>query len=241
MIPFGLSSLMTVSLPMARRATKCVPVDEPIPGFSAFFLFDEGSGTTVLDHSGNEYHGAISGTPVWGATGLTFAAGGYADCGTGAGLNLTNQDHTLIYVCTPASTSLEAIFGKVTFNPNECGLAQNGGKFTYYYRSALAPDAIAANAAYTAGTPYMVTCRRAGTTRTIHIGTTKQTATGTTDIAPDTSAMSFYIGRRTSGGSTFTGVNHAGLVYPVALTDAQLYHNYVYLKDLLAARGVTLA
>ena len=75
MIPFGLSSLMTVSLPIARRANQCF-----VPGATAIYLCNEGSGTALTDRSGNDYHGTFgagAAAPTWSAEGLVFAGGQY--------------------------------------------------------------------------------------------------------------------------------------------------------------------
>ncbi|MBN1363155.1 MAG: discoidin domain-containing protein [Sedimentisphaerales bacterium] len=57
----------------------------------AHYTFDEGSGTTVGDSSGNGNHGTTQGSPAWVAAGkiggaMEFSGDDYVDCGDGASL-----------------------------------------------------------------------------------------------------------------------------------------------------------
>ncbi len=67
------------------------PVQLAATGLAAYYTFDEGSGTTAKDTSGNGNNGTINGNPQWvaGKIGgaLSFdGAGNYVDCGKGASL-----------------------------------------------------------------------------------------------------------------------------------------------------------
>jgi len=253
MIPFGLSSLMTVPLPIARRATKCVPVDEPIPGAAALWLFDEGQGQVLTDYSGNGNHGQLGSAagadtndPAWGATGLTFdGADNYVTMGTAAGLNVGNADFTLLAVVSPAIESLvtaHALIGKVTTSTNRFDLNLYANKFRALYRGSDAAITISSDANYALATPQMVTFTRAGNALNLYVGATLQAASASISTEADTAAVAFTLGASNNGGIYFyAGGYHAAAVYATALTAAQIYHNYVYLKNLLAPRGVTLA
>ncbi len=247
MIPFGLSSLMALSLPIARRATKCVPVDEPIPGAAALWLFDDGSGATLTDYSGNSLDGTLGAdgaAPAWGVTGLTFDGGDYVTCGTDAALELGDDDHTLIVVATPTGVSgFQSLLGKLAYsNIEHWGLYLNGAGPTYRCCVNGGVTVYSTGPNVSAGAAAMITTTRSATEITTYTGTTAGTPRATPAGVIDTSARNFNIATRyTVDGQFFTGGIHAAIVYPFALTPAQIVHMYVYLKALLAPRGVTLA
>ncbi len=67
------------------------PVQPAATGLAAYYTFDEGSGTTAKDTSGNGNNGTINGNPQWvaGKVGGALAfdgAGDYVNCGKGASL-----------------------------------------------------------------------------------------------------------------------------------------------------------
>lgn len=243
MIPFGLSSLMTVSLPIGRRTTKCF-----VPGAAAIYLFNEGSGQVLTDYSGNSNGGQLGSTtgadtndPAWGATGLSFDGDDYVTCGTAAGLDFANRDHTLTIAVTPTTTEIEAIAGKPQLDTHSCGLAQVTGKFRFDYRGAGANASINTDAAYATGTPYTVTLMREAAVISMYVNGVKQTATRTITDEPATGAHQFRLGGRSAAGGNFNGTIHAALAYPFALSPAQVAQTHAALKGMLAPRGVTLA
>lgn len=239
MIPFGLSSLMTVSLPIGRRATKCL-----IPGASAVYLFNEGSGTVLRDHSGNGYDGtlgAADAAPTWATEGLAFDAGDYVTCGTphrlfaAAGLPFTVQVATTGasegYLIARARSNTDAartfylrhISGKIYLGMREGGV-------------------IIDNAAPATPTLYTVTWDGAaayyyrgtgpGTDFTANVGTAAEEAVPVT-LGAKSGDPSGY-----SGG--LNGTLNAVTIYPFALAPAQIAQNHAALAGILAARGVTL-
>lgn len=70
-----------------------------IPGLLALYYFTEGSGTTVIDRSGNGRHGTITGTPNW----------------TRGGLSLGTASNLTIPVAYPNTNSIS-----VCFDPTIC-------------------------------------------------------------------------------------------------------------------------
>ncbi|MBN1505589.1 MAG: hypothetical protein JW955_02015 [Sedimentisphaerales bacterium] len=66
------------------------PVQPSAEGLAAHYTFDEGSGTTVADSSGNGNHGTVQGDPLWvpGIIGgaMEFSGNDYVDCGNSASL-----------------------------------------------------------------------------------------------------------------------------------------------------------
>jgi hypothetical protein len=238
MIPFGLASLMTVSLPIARRAMKCL-----MTSATAFYLFDEGSGQVLYDHSGNGNHGTLgagAAAPTWGPTGAVFAGDDKVDCGTAAALNLANQDSTIVVICTPTTANIEGIFGKCKIDKNSWGIGQATGKFRFDFWPASGNFIVTADAAYVTGQPYMVAGVRSGTTLSLYVNGVKQTGTQTVTSEPSTAASPFVIGGR-SGSATFgfNGTIHAGVAVPFALTQGQIDQTCTYFKALLTRRGLT--
>jgi hypothetical protein len=215
-----------------------------VPGYSALYLFNEGTGTTLADYSGNGYHatlGSGAAAPAWGVTGLTYGGDDTTIVGTAAGLNLANQDHTLIVVCSPAGTGAENLIGKSSGGTNRWELATSGGKYRIAFRGSDAAVIVAAPNAYTVGAPAMVTAIRSGTALSLYVGAASQ-ATGAVSTEPNVAALAFAIGSNPAGTSAFyNGAMHAAIVYPIALTEAQIAQNYAYLKALLAPRGVTIS
>jgi hypothetical protein len=71
------------------------PVKAADPDLAAYWKFDEGSGTTASDSSGNGNDGVIHGTPQWAAGkfggAFQFSGDDYIDCGNGASLNIRDQ------------------------------------------------------------------------------------------------------------------------------------------------------
>src|SRR4030042_2336392 len=65
------------------------------PDLAAYWKFDEGSGTTAFDSSGNGNNGNLIGDPKWAAGkyggALEFNGNDYVDCGNGASLNIRDQ------------------------------------------------------------------------------------------------------------------------------------------------------
>lgn len=59
------------SFPSGFPVSDAYPVI-PTDGLMAWYEFDEGSGTALLDKSGNDNDAVLSGSPVWDAEGLTF-------------------------------------------------------------------------------------------------------------------------------------------------------------------------
>jgi len=104
-------STSTIAPALEREATYHWRVDEVQPdgsvvtgdvwkfspgGLVAWWKFDEGSGVTAVDSSGNNLNGTIAGNPAWidGPAGKALKLDGdgdYVDLGNDASLNLTRQ------------------------------------------------------------------------------------------------------------------------------------------------------
>jgi hypothetical protein len=82
-----------------------IPEDTFTRGLVAYWSFDEGSGTTAYDASGNGNHGTIYGakwTQGKSGTGLSFdGVDDYVDCGNAASLNITSAITIEVWVKFP--------------------------------------------------------------------------------------------------------------------------------------------
>ncbi len=87
-------------------------------GLVGYWKFDEGSGTTTADNSGNGNNGVLIGSPSWttGKSGyaLTFNGANYVDCGNAASLHV--QSYTLSAWIRPSA-----------INDSEHRIISNGG------------------------------------------------------------------------------------------------------------------
>lgn len=246
MIPFGLSSLMTVSMPMTRRLAKCL-----VPGYRALYWCNEGAGQVLTDHSGNGYDGTLGSTagadtndPAWGAAGLVFdGTDNFVTVGTAAGLDVGNGDFTLLAAVTPTSNA----GGRYLLGKNAGGSSSRweiggaAGKWRAVHVSAAGAVVKAdADTAYTNGTTYLVTGTRSGNTLSLYIGTAVQAAPGTIAAAASTAAHPLTIGAGPAGTDPLAGTLHVAAIWPFALTPAQVTQTHGALKAALAARGVVL-
>lgn len=256
MIPFGLSSLMTVSLPIGRRATKCL-----VPGASAIYLCNEGTGTTLRDFSGNARDGtlgAAAAAPTWAATGLTFDGGDQVMVGpvtvggTVQNLGTLEVIFSLAAPAAPDSTT-NAILNLTEYSAGNLGYlalgeisgaipgelvtlnSQAGG--TYY--SAKWIDAAGT---VPAGWNHLA-LRWNGANYDIFLNGAQKPATLTPAAGVQLPCSNLILGAMKTGASTygyFVGGLAATALYPTGLTDAQLVQNAGAWRALLAPRGVVL-
>ena len=242
MIPFGLSSLMTVSLPIGRRATKCL-----VSGASAIYLFNEGSGTTLTDYSGNGNHGtfaADAAAPTWTQYGISLDGGDYADCGTGLrGLAAGFTAQVVVNVTADG-------FQHILSNSNGTG-AQGTGWFIRKSDGANGYQVRVYNGAGNHVTVYLAGHKNGtwglvsqvfdGTAITPYAGTTAGTPVACAGMTENTTHPC-QIGKDSGSGSfKLIGGVAAALVYPFGLSSGQIARNFAALEAVLAPRGVTLA
>jgi len=238
MIPFGLAALMTVSLPIARRATKCL-----VPGASAIYLCNEGAGTTLRDYSGNARDGtlgAAAAAPTWGPTGLTFDGGDKAV--------LTSANFATAFASALSVTAVVNPTGTTTGGIVEIGRAV--GALTLVLR-------VVSNRGYLYVQDHSTTLTTAagalpGSTWTdftaTHVwgGAAVAYVDGAQNAASSIASTYTAPGTNTSAigdyaGFAFTGGIAAILLYPFVLTPTQVAQNHAALKAMLAPRGIALA
>lgn len=249
MIPFGLTSLMTLSLPMARRATKCVDVDEPIPGASALWLCNDGAGQVLTDYSGNGYNGTLGSTagddtndPAWAATGLTFDADDFATAGATVAGTAAAYSAIVVFKRTSGtgnayllnSYNITAKSGfRIYLNGGNCYFGQydpDGGG-----TSRLAPAVAAASDAW-----HIATGIWDGAALQLVVDDVASAAVACAGYTAS-AATPITFGRYAEmDGSYFTGGIAYAAYYPFALTPAQVARTHAALKALVAPRGVVL-
>jgi len=250
MIPFGLSSLMTVSLPIGRRATKCL-----VPGASMILLCNEGSGTTVLDYSGNDNEGTLgpaAAAPTWTAEGLTFGGDGdYVDIGILAALASGNPYTIQVVAKFDDTTTTEShIIGQMNavtgIGKAGCYLTKRNtdGKLQFLQFDSDANHTLRGCTSVSAITPgqyYAITGVFDGATMRLYIGDAP-TASVATGFTPDPAHYTRF-GKRpySSTGGYFAGGLAFAAVYPFALTAAQVAQNVAYIRAAIAPpRGIAV-
>jgi len=230
MIPFGLSSLMTVSMPIGRRATKCL-----VPGATAVYLCNEGAGTVLTDFSGNALDGtlgAAGAAPSWGATGLTFETD---DKVTFPAITYPGAFTATWAGNHPTEGSIDIVLADATDATNKIGYNSSGG--SVYLRVGNTTAAGAASPKYTPGTWHTITITRSAAGVVSGYANT----TAYPGIFTDTDSVILSLLGNDSAGNCAEATIGAALLYPFELASTQVAQNHAALRGILAPRGVTLA
>jgi len=250
MIPFGLESLMTLSLPLARRATKCF-----VPGAAAIYLFNEGTGTTLRDFSGNAYDGTLgagAAAPTWTPQGVSYDGGDWINLSSLVPALKGLTEFTLQIVCsTTTSAPHKGIFGAAKLDTNANAIrirdSTNGSADADAVRVQVT-DGTAITSLQLPGrltaTPDLITVRfRGGEVLEARKGLYGTWARETTGVVAATNALetftSFYLGR--AGDFYFrVGADSFFTVYPTFLADAQVDQNCRAINAIMAPRGIDI-
>ena len=240
MIPFGLSSLMTVSMPIARRASKCLP-----PGAVALYLFNEGSGQILHDYSGNGNHGILGselGTdtndPTWTREGATFLTDDYIEVPRFNRL-FAAPDNPFTVTIAFSSAGQGGIFSQTIW------AAENRRTFCLYsltdgriYPIVRGVDSIISNPL---NTPTIFTIVWDGTILSAYKNNVKVNINqpGTAEEEAVKFAR-FGTANNSSDGAWEGGVIYATGFWSRALTNTEVAQAHAYLKGYLAKKGVVL-
>ena len=212
---------MFVSLAPSRQATAANA------GLVAAYGFDEGSGTTVTDQSGNGHNGTVSGT-TWAATGKYGKALQF----NGSSALVTIPDAASLHLTT--GMTLEAWVNPSTVNGNWRDVIYKGND-NYYLEAtssnASKPDAglIAGgsyadaygSAALTANTWSYLAETYDGTTLRLYVNGTQVASTAHTGTI-STSTNPLQIGGDSIYGQNFAGMIDEVRIYNTALTPTQI-------------------
>ena len=243
MIPFGLSSLMTVSLPIGRRSTKCL-----IPGATAVYLCNEGSGTTLTDRSGNGYHGAFAAdaaAPTWTQYGISLDGGDFATCGTAPDASPTGMTvQVLCYATTDANQGIVCKASDSTASGADgFFLAKDATADTWWfnvYNAARAKQSLSMANVATGAWHVITGVVDAANVMALYANQTRMASRECVGISPAT-LQQLTLGRLSYTNTwRLTGGIAAVLLYPFCLTEAQIAWNYGALRALVAPRPIAL-
>lgn len=235
-----------------------------VPGASAIYLCNEGTGTTLTDYSGNGKDGtlgAAGAAPTWGTDGLSFDGGDSVQCGDLGGYAYAFTVAFYVAGNINASSAAQAlagfsrstaavpvpwsrfVIGGIAGDGIDNEVIQVAGQATgdgVVYETAwcdTSPTAIPAGW-HTAGFSWN------GEYYDIYLDGVKRTATANANgHCKLLRASNLVFGGRQyadSIGWFFTGKIGAGVVHPFALTEAQMQQNHRVIRDLLAPRGVDI-
>ena len=253
MIPFGLSSLMTLSLPIGRRATKCL-----VPGAIAYWDCTQLSpdGQTLYDQSGNGYHGTLGSTPgvdtndpVPGPTGLTFDGDDYVALPL---IPSIGAAQVVFYIAAPvtAASDPQYVLGVSVPGPSDFGgivLGSITGGLADEIVTVVQTGGTAARSAWCSASGsvaagwHVLTAAWSGAQYDIILdgAALPITNTGTPTILTPTAAP--YLGRAYSTfGYYLTGIIAAARLYPSGLSAAQAAQNRAYWRAWGRPKGIIL-
>lgn len=198
-----------------------------VPGYTALYRFDEGTGAVLTDYSGNGYNGTLApppATPTWAATGLSFDGGDAVSVTLPATItagsvvavvNPTNFDATRTVFCSRSGSG--TTYGVVYTTATTGILVSSTGSTQYVNGSAVA---------------YNATAITAGTWQTI--------AATTLDLTQNGGACRIGSRAYSTVSNAWLGGMAALVVYPYVLTDAQVAQVHAYFKAITASRGIAL-
>jgi|GEM_PF-4400081 len=203
-----------------------------------YWKFDEGSGTTAADSSGNGNTGAINGSVTWtpGKFGnaLNFdGVSNYVDCGNASSLNL-NPPLTYEAWIYPKSFDSAGVLYFMTKGvaDNNCGIgfgimgtsdASNKGKLFLYNGSAV----VYSTTPLSINNWYHVVTTNDGTTTRLYINGVLNNSSP--QIIKNCVSYNFWIGdRSTYPAFHFNGTIDEARVYSRALSADEIWNHYVH-------------
>lgn len=226
MIPFGLEALMTVSLPIARRLAKCL-----VPGYSALYWCDEGSGTVLTDYSGNGNDGTLgagAAAPTWTPQGLAFVSD---DSASFPAITFTGAFSVFWVGYHPVEGGTDILFAHATDTTNKIGYALSGQNLYVRVGGTTNPGA----GTYVPSAWHIATITRNATGAvSAYVNSTRY------PLFTDTDPAVFNLIGTDSVGNCVDATLGAAGVYPYELSPAQIAQNYAAIKAVMSARGVTL-
>ncbi len=121
-------------------------------GLEVMYAFDEGSGQTLADLSGNGHTATLGSTagadtndPLWNAAGLAYTTDDFVECGTSAELHSDAWTVCAAMKMTPlqtmpalgwsATSHVPAVFGAAPFNNNRPLIWLAGNCFRYFEKN----------------------------------------------------------------------------------------------------------
>jgi len=207
-------------------------------GLVGWWKFNEGSGTTVHDHSGNGHDMTLvtGHEPTWTSIGLNIASNQY-----------TSMDLPAISPGLSVSMVLKSTWG--TYG-SKWGYGLGATGFAAYQ---LAPNPNTGKSSFDTASGHSLINTSDwvdDATHALSLSIDASTAVtykdgvagsdpGNTAGAIDVPALTWFVGGGTLGGTSISGVSYL-ILYSVALAPADQAANYAFLKIEMARRGVTL-
>jgi len=210
-----------------------------IDGLVASWHFDEGSGTTAYDSSGNNNHGTLVNGPQWvdGKYGKALSFDGsddYVDCGTDESLNITDAITIEAWVNFSSwETGVRMLYSRGEHFANKRGVflgirATTG--LDFWLGNGTEGSSLVSEGGVPTNQFSHVVGVWDGTTRGIYInGTLNVTDSFSGPIDYNTSHA--VIGTRSAGGAYFPGIIDEVRIYNRALSAdeiSDIYNNYGY-------------
>jgi hypothetical protein len=226
-----------------------------VPGYCALYLFDEGTGQVLTDHSGNGYHGTLGANagagdddPAWIATGgVTAATGDFVAWASIPALKaavMAGEYTIMAAIKTTDLTLTNCVFGRLRLGGSgEWGIAITApGAINVYHRDAVAnSNGSSAAASVLVNTPVTVGCTVSDVTNTVYKNGLSVGSWAGAAIRPAFGTDGIWVGRRsTSNDYNFVGDVHCVIAYPFALTAAQVRQNHQYIESVLASRRIDI-
>ena len=202
-----------------------------------YLPFDEGTGSTNYDYSGNGHNGTITGatwtkTPYGGKHALTFdGSGDYSQIAATADLAFDkDQDHTMIFwFKTNSATTKQIIFGhrKTGTVPIYYINIETDGRIRWLTGNPTT-QTYSTNS-ITADTWYMVTVvwNDTDSKKYIYLNTTEEAAASVTQTGNFLDSVTYSrVGTDEAGSDGFNGEIDMPLIWNVALTHEEIKHIY---------------
>ena len=236
---FGLYDVMTQSLPISRRATKCL-----VPGASAIYLCNEGTGTTLTDRSGNGNHGTFgagAAAPTWTQYGLSFDGSQFVTLPDAVGANLSSA-FTIVAVVRPTDTSAVRTVISIDYG-NVCNLSLTNNKSILYAPSSVNGYLYSAEATVPDATWVSVAFSNEwGKAITAYVNGRRSAAGPSAGTYLTPGAGLCYIGKKEGGTPQFYLGEIAAIgVWPGRFfSDAEHEQAHRALSSLVAPRGIDL-
>lgn len=219
------------------------------PPVQAEYRFDEGSGTTLVDHSGNGYNGTLGGAlgpswyPAWDATGLVFNAHGQVGIPDAA----VAGAKAILIVASPTQGALINQGALVSTNaggqPVDLGFAGGDQRFGQYVHLAYGDAAPAGAIPFRGNAGVFAINLDGGTYLNGQRVPLDAIDAHTFPPLPDWSgATGGMVGAHYFGGNTgLVGKIHYLRIYSDYLTPAQVLIESQAAQAIVAARGVSFA
>lgn len=219
-----------------------------VPGASAIYLFNEGSGTTLHDYSGNGNHGTLgagAAAPTWTQYGISFDGGDFATCGTAPDASPTGM--TVQVLCYATTDGAQGIVCKASGSGGSGAdgfyLAKHATADTWMFNvyNAERSKATLSMENVATGSWHVITgVVDAANVMALYANQTRMVSGGCVGISP-AALEQLTLGRLSSTNTwKMTGGIAAVLLYPFGLTEAQIAQNYGVLRALVAPRPIAL-